>query len=63
MYQDADALYVHLPKGNPYESNFFQLPVVIRTVTAKEEGILLDADVCDTVDCSTQSSCTSKSGS
>ena len=52
IYQDAEALYVHLPKGQPYESNFFQLPVVIRSVTAKEDGILLDVDVCDKVDCS-----------
>ena len=38
MYQDADTLYVHLPKGQPYQSNFFQLPVVIRSVTASVSG-------------------------
>jgi hypothetical protein len=52
MYQDGEALYVHLPKGQPYESNFFQLPVVIRSVTNKDEAIIMDADVCSTVDCS-----------
>jgi hypothetical protein len=52
MYQDADALYVHLPTGQPYQSNFFQLPVILRSVTAKDEAIIMDADVCDAVDCS-----------
>ena len=52
MYQDADALYIHLPRGDPFRSNFFQVPVLIRSVTAKDDGILMDADVCDKVDCS-----------
>ena len=52
MYQGADALYVHLPRGQPFESNFYQLPVVIRSVKPVDDGTLMDADVCDKVDCS-----------
>jgi hypothetical protein len=52
MYQDGEALYIHLPRGQPYESNFYQLPVVIRSVTTIDEGTVMDADVCDRVDCS-----------
>jgi hypothetical protein len=52
LYQDADALYIHLPRGQPYEANFFQLPVMIRSVTALGDGILMQADVCGTLDCS-----------
>jgi hypothetical protein len=52
MYQDAEALYIHLPRGQPYEANFFQLPVTIRSVTPLGDGIVMQVDVCGKLDCS-----------
>ena len=52
IYQDSEALYIHLPKGQPYEANFFQIPVIIRSVTPLGDGTVMQADVCDNVECS-----------
>ena len=52
MYQDSEALYIHLPQGQPYQANFFQLPVTIRSVTVLGDGMVMQADVCGTVACS-----------
>jgi hypothetical protein len=52
IYQDSEELYIHLPKGQPYEANFFQVPVIIRSVTPLGEGIIMQADVCDNLGCS-----------
>jgi hypothetical protein len=52
IYQDSEALYVHLPRGQPYEANFFQIPVTIRSVTPLGNGTIMQADVCSKIDCS-----------
>jgi hypothetical protein len=45
-------LYIHLPRGQPYEANFFQVPVTIRSGTPLGDGIVMQADVCGKLDCS-----------
>ena len=56
IYEIASSARPHpcvaLPRGQPFESNFYQLPVVIRSVKPVDDGTLMDADVCDKVDCS-----------
>ena len=45
IYQDGEALYIHVPRGQPYEANFFQIPVIIRSVTDLGAGTIMQADV------------------